>query len=124
MKTIRISDAVWNFIVQRGKFGETPDDVLRRVLKIDQGDARSIKIRHRISNRIMRPGIVGTELVVGFQDGPSNKWSLPSRSDKNAIKELIDKATDFIKKNDGTDGQACAMRKALNNEGYYITKKR
>ena len=40
MKTIRISDDVWNAMADHGKFGETPDDVFRRILKID-GNARS-----------------------------------------------------------------------------------
>ena len=36
MKTIRISDAVWQGIAERGKFGETPNTVLARVLGINQ----------------------------------------------------------------------------------------
>lgn len=35
MKTIRISDEVWDAMAKHGKFGETPDDVFRRILKID-----------------------------------------------------------------------------------------
>lgn len=35
MKTIRISDDVWNAMAKHGKFGETPDDVFRRILKIE-----------------------------------------------------------------------------------------
>jgi len=34
MKTIRISEEVWNEIAKRGKFGETPDQVLVRVFNI------------------------------------------------------------------------------------------
>ena len=34
MKTIRISEEVWNEIAKFGRFGETPDDVLRRVFEI------------------------------------------------------------------------------------------
>ena len=33
-RTIQISDAVWNAIAERGKFGETEDDVLRRVFNL------------------------------------------------------------------------------------------
>ena len=36
MKTIRISEDVWNAMAERGKFGETPDDVLRRVFAIKE----------------------------------------------------------------------------------------
>ena len=35
MKTIRISEEVWAAMAVRGKFGETPNDVLRRVLISD-----------------------------------------------------------------------------------------
>lgn len=38
MKTIRISDDVWKAMAELGKFGETPDDVFRRILKIDEND--------------------------------------------------------------------------------------
>ena len=41
MKTIRISDDVWNAMAEHGKFGETPDDVFRRILKIDGSEVRS-----------------------------------------------------------------------------------
>jgi negative regulator of replication initiation len=41
MKTIRISDDVWNAMAEHGKFGETPDDVFRRILKIDGKKVRS-----------------------------------------------------------------------------------
>ncbi len=41
MKTIRISDDVWNAMAKHGKFGETPDVVLRRILKIGGSDVRS-----------------------------------------------------------------------------------
>ena len=36
MKTVRISDEVWEEIAKRGKFGETEDDVLRRVFGINK----------------------------------------------------------------------------------------
>jgi hypothetical protein len=39
MRTIRISEEVWNEIAKLGKFGETPDDVLRRAFKISDAPA-------------------------------------------------------------------------------------
>jgi negative regulator of replication initiation len=42
MRTIRISDEVWTAMAKHGKFGETPDDVFRRILKIETADV-SIK---------------------------------------------------------------------------------
>ena len=37
MRTIEVSDPVWQEIATRGKFGETEDDVLRRVFEIRPG---------------------------------------------------------------------------------------
>jgi len=34
MRTIEISDEVWQAIADRGKFGETEEDVLRRVFRL------------------------------------------------------------------------------------------
>jgi len=39
MRTVRISDEVWAKIAERGKFGETEDDVLRRVFKLPPAGA-------------------------------------------------------------------------------------
>ena len=41
MKTIRISNDVWEAMAKHGKFGETPDVVLRRILRIDGHAVRS-----------------------------------------------------------------------------------
>ena len=38
MRTIRISDAVWKAMAEYGKFGETADDVLRRILKVSESN--------------------------------------------------------------------------------------
>ena len=35
MRTIKVSENVWNEIAKRGKFGETEDDVLKRVFGLD-----------------------------------------------------------------------------------------
>ena len=34
MRTIRISQDVWNAMAEQGKFGDTPDDVLRKVFNL------------------------------------------------------------------------------------------
>ena len=34
MPTIKVSDEVWEAIAERGKFGETEDDVLRRAFNL------------------------------------------------------------------------------------------
>ena len=44
MKTIRISEDVWEAMAKRGKFGETPDDVLRREFGIKEPSKRMSKL--------------------------------------------------------------------------------
>ena len=43
MRTIRISEQVYKEIAKRGKFGETPNDVLERVFKITQTESQSLR---------------------------------------------------------------------------------
>ena len=47
MKTIRISDDVWKAMAEHGKFGETPNDVFRRILKIGGNDFHSGRKRRK-----------------------------------------------------------------------------
>ena len=57
MRTIRISEEVWNEIAKRGKFGETPDDVLRRVFNLtinqESGNIITRKTRTRYATTRM-----------------------------------------------------------------------
>ncbi len=126
MKTIRISDGVWDEIVRRGKFGETSDDVLRRVFGIEQAQdaAESMrnKVRKRFADRKMSARLENGQLVVEFYDGPSGRWTLPPKNDKNGIRAIRDQAVEFAKKNGGTLGQMHAVMKALTDKGYHLTK--
>ncbi|MFQ5708728.1 MAG: hypothetical protein ACE5HO_14830 [bacterium] len=122
MRTIRISDDVWNAIAKKGKFGETPNDVLERVFKINKDMSERAKLRKKKATRPMTtPQVVGQELLVSFKDGISKKWSLPSRDDKIAIRRVRDEATTFAKQNGATPGQVDAVKKALTSAGYYLT---
>ena len=47
MKTIRISNDVWEAMAKHGKFGETPDDVLRRILKIEGSGLQASERRRK-----------------------------------------------------------------------------
>lgn len=138
MKTIRISDQVWQAIADRGKFGETEDDVLRRVFDIPQNsvddevcsiaDGGSGSHRapssHRRSFAIQRMSsfIDRNGLHLEFQGGASSSWTLPDRSDKVGIRAVLDKATEFARANGASFGQLMAVRKALTNGGYHLTK--
>ena len=124
MKTIRISDEVWSEIAKRGKFGETPDAVLRRVFKLDQGTDPGVAARSRTrqATRRISPRVQDDKLTVRIEGGPSRQWSLPSRSDKQTLRKLTYEAMDFAKNNGATEGQILAVRKALTDAGYHLTK--
>ncbi len=132
MRTVKISDAVWAAIAERGKFGETVDDVLRRVFDLPSGDdaertqiqsGRQGRGNRRHATKRMSPRIEGGRLVVKFDDGTANSWELPHRSDKEHIKRLHEDAAAFVRENGGTDpGQTNAVRKALTDAGFYISR--
>lgn len=123
MRTIRISAKVWEALTKVGKFGETPDDVLRRVFRIrgESGGARPSK--RRIATQRMSAKIDGQELVVAFAGGPSKRWSLPKRDDKAGIRRARDAAVQFAEQNGATVvGQVAAVKKALTEAGYHLVK--
>ena len=51
MKTIRISNDVWEAMAEHGKFGETPDDVFRRILKIEVSIVRPGESQRKASKK-------------------------------------------------------------------------
>lgn len=139
MHTITISEPVWQAIASRGKFGETEDDVLRRVFNLPvnselTGDLKAKQLsnattrqrvsgprRSRATDR-MSAYLSDTHLHVSFASGPSSSWQLPSNSDKAALRAMRDKAIAFAKKNTATIGQVNAVKKALTDAGYHLTK--
>jgi hypothetical protein len=138
MRTIRVSDVVWNAIAERGRFGETEDDVLRRVFSIPaahtspfeiadsnggkQGQATSARRRTNRAERRMRAIVEGDRLHVSFAGGGTREWALPTRTDKPEIRDVLYDALDFARKNRATEGQQNAVRKALTEAGYHLTK--
>ena len=128
VRTIRISEDVWNAIAAKGRFGETPDDVLRRVFKIEnkvqeiERPSYTPHRRIRIAKQRMTAKVSDNHLFVGFLNGPSKQWSLPSRDDKASIRSLLDQAIKFAADNGATVGQQYAVRKSLTNAGIFITK--
>lgn len=134
MKTIRISDEVWGEIAKHGKFGETEDDVLRRVFgissKIEKVESVTMttpshlgsRRKSKIATDRLSADISGEEFVVEFMSGPSDRWVLPDRHDKLAISQVTHQAMAFAEKHGATDGQINYVRKALTDAGYHITK--
>ena len=133
MRTIRVSEDVWQVIANHGKFGETEDDVLRRILKLppqsmtDDLTKPSEISRCRIprgsfATQRMSSHINNNQLQITFQDGNTRSWTLPTRSDKVGIKAVRDKAVTFARENGATIGQINAVKKALTENGYHLTK--
>ena len=70
MKRVAISDDVWAEIARRGKFGETEDDVLRRVFDLKPlptprratGGSPPGRGSLRYATKVMRPRVKGGQL--------------------------------------------------------------
>ena len=137
MRSIRVSEEVWQAIAGRGKFGETEDDVLRRVLDLPQNSAEEINtltgsaggsyrastVRSRsMAKQRMSSNIGNNQLYIEFQDGASSSWILPERKDKTGIRAVLTKALQFARDNEASLGQRNAVRKTLTDEGYHLTK--
>jgi hypothetical protein len=139
MRIIRISEEVWQVIASRGKFGETEDDVLRRVFDLPPnsmnegvqtltgGGADSYRTlsgrRRSFAKQRMSSYVGANQLHIEFHGGASSSWTLPDRNDKAGIRAVLDKAILFATNNGASvPGQTNAVRKTLTDKGYYLTK--
>lgn len=130
MRTIKISDAVWDAIAAKGKFGESEDDVLRRVFDIEEDPEghESLSGKRgrggvRYAKKRMSARVEGGELVIEFEDGAKKSWTLPDKEDKSAIRQTREAAVAFALDNGASDpGQTNAVRKAITDAGYYISR--
>lgn len=90
MRSISISQPVWDAIASRGKFGETEDDVLRRILGVPPRSAsepapavqsrttrQSNGQRRSFATDKLSSYISDNELRVSFASGASQSWKLP-----------------------------------------------
>jgi hypothetical protein len=134
MRAIRVSEEVWQAIAARGKFGETENDVLERILDIQgipeqkpvqmapRSDRSAPQRRHHFATIKMSAEVRGKVLHVSFDHGASNSWQLPDKSDKVGIRSARDKAIDFAKQNGASYGQEQAVKKALTDAEYWLSK--
>lgn len=138
MRSIRISEEVWQEIAKCGSFGETEDDVLRRVFKIRanpsyeaRGSMRPSAVSpvrgrfatDRMHAKVYREGN-GPFLTVRFHgSGKEQDFDLPEdRTDKAAIRSALESALSFGEENGASKGQLFAIRKALTDANYHLTK--
>lgn len=139
MRSISISDPVWQAIAAKGRFGETEDDVLRRIFSLAAA-AEATKApgsvlahanplprntgtrRRSFATNRMSSYISGNELRVSFASGESNAWPLPVQGDREGIRAVRDLAVEFAKRHGATLGQTNAVRKTLTDAGYHLLK--
>ncbi|MEX2374031.1 MAG: hypothetical protein WD942_00370 [Dehalococcoidia bacterium] len=131
MRSIRISEEVWQAIAARGSFGETEDDVLRRVFHLadrvenEEGVALDLKqaSRRRRATKRMSAWVSDGHLFIEFEDGARERWQLPARHDKPSIRDVRDTAVRWAPEQGASDpGQTNAVRKDLTDAGYYLTR--
>ena len=133
MRSINISEDVWRAIAARGKFGETEDDVLKRVFQLPINSSKDSEIktssqtlpdkpRQRLADKRLSSFIRSNQLHLSFENGPSRSWQLPSKSNKESIRIIRDEAVTFARENDATGGQVAAVRKTLTDSGYYLMR--
>src|SRR5437773_808847 len=99
MRTIKISDEVWNFIAENGKFGETEDDVLHRLLHVARPGGvaqngtvpnRQRRWKERQATDRMTNHEVDGKLILKFDSGGRGAWQLPPKDDHSAIRRVRD----------------------------------
>ena len=133
MKTIRISEEVWASIAANGKFGETEDDVLRRILKIsvknteanDSSADKPVKQygwKERRATDTLSQRVEENRLILQFGRGARFEKALPPKDNRQAIRKIRDEAVEFVRSNGGTKGQEHAAIKSLTSRGYHVAK--
>ena len=100
---------------------ETKEDITQRLTLLHLQNVAPSSSKKRMSARTER-GL----LVVEFaNDKIAGRWELPDRSDKRAIHRIRDEAVIFSLEHGASHpGQTNAVKKALTDTGYYVTKAR
>lgn len=127
MRRIEISEVVWEAMKKQGEFGETADDVLRRVFGVGSGDASENGAvrghsRERVADRRLSARIIGTTLEYGFADEGLRRAHLPSKDDKRGLRLVLEEALAYARTGGASVGQLNALRKTLTEHGYHLTK--
>ena len=133
MRAIKISDGVWHEIAKRGAFGETEDDVLRRVFSLppQREDLKMKGTQMSPGSPVNRKQYATTRnscyisqgrLYVKVDGGPQKSWELPSKSDKEQLRCVRDEAVELVERHGATIGQINAVKKVLTDHGYHLTK--
>jgi hypothetical protein len=134
LRSVQVSEEVYEVIAENGKFGESVDDVLRRLLGVPDGPAqskpftvtprrRASRTRPRLSERTLSSRVEGGQLLLAVE-GEEISWDLPARHEIERIRTITYEALDWAEERGATIGQLKAVRKALSEAGYFIGKPR
>jgi len=70
----------------------------------------------------MSSDVLSGKLIVEFASGHRREFKLPSKSDKQGIYSVRDEACPFAEEHEATLGQTNAVKKALTDAGYYVSR--
>jgi len=121
-------DAVFEAIVRL--FPRTYDALRRELHLPPRSNGGSLKVRGgrrgrgnlRFAATRMSARIEDDCLLVEFEDANANRWELPRRSEKSEIRRIRNEAVAFAQDHGATIGQMNAVKKALTNAGFYISR--
>jgi hypothetical protein len=130
LRSVQVSEEVYEVIAQDGKFGESVDDVLRRLLGLPERLGQSTpytvtprrrpsRTRPRLSERTISARVEGGQLLLAVE-GEQISWDLPSRHEVERIRTITYEALAWAEERGATIGQLKAVRKALSEAGYYL----
>lgn len=129
-RTVSVSEEVYACIAGNGRFGESIDDVLRRLLQIGEeavGPSSATAhptstnaVRRHTTRRLTAKRLDGA-LSLTFAAGPTRIWPLPPREDHRAIAALSIEAKAWAESQGASFGQLKAIHKTLTEGGYYNT---
>jgi hypothetical protein len=83
---------------------------------------RSSKRQSNLADIRMSSYLSGNQLVVSFEGGEERRWNLPAKNDKPGIRSVRDNAVAFAESQGATIGQQNAVKKALTESEYWLTK--
>ena len=90
---------------------------------LSEADALGSKLGDRqYATKRMSARVEAGHLIVVFEEGAQDLWELPDRSDKEGIRKVLNAAVEFALTNGVSPGQINAVRKALTDSDYHLTK--
>jgi predicted CopG family antitoxin len=137
-RTVSISDEVYGHVADRGRFGESFDEALRRLLHVRDeaimtaaaatpprpGQRISTHVKgvrgpnlstRRLSPCLIRDGV----LILGWDGVEELRLRLPDKTNRKGIEAVVGEAKRWATPAGASHGQLNAIDKTLSDGGYY-----